>query len=156
MSRRLGVIVLCTGNACRSQMAAAFLRQHSGDRLAVYSAGTEPAERVHELTVRVMKEKGIDLSGATPHDVRDYLGKVPVQTVIVVCDGANRTCPTVWPGAYERLFWPFEDPAAFTGGEEERLRRFREVRDAIEEKVVGWLDQEAMPRAAGSPSGETG
>lgn len=139
MTSRPGVIVLCTGNSCRSQMAAAFLRHHAGDRLAVYSAGTEPAERIHPLTVRVMSEKGIDLSGERPRHTSELLGKVPIFTVIIVCGDAQRTCPSVWPGAHERLFWPFEDPAAFQGEETEQVDKFRQTRDMIEGKVLDWL-----------------
>ena len=124
-------------------MAEGFLRHHGGDRFDVYSAGTEPAERVHPLSVAVMGERGIDISGQEPRHVREYLGVVPVHFAIIVCAGANETCPTAWPGARERLFWPFEDPAAFEGGEDETLEKFRAVRDQIEAKIVDWLGSEA-------------
>lgn len=142
-----GVLVLCTGNSARSQMAEAFLRRHGGDRFAVYSAGTEPAVEVNPLTVAVMRERGIDLSGSRPKHLREYLGKLPIHTVIIVCDGAARSCPAVWPGAQRRLLWPFEDPTAAEGSETERLEGFRRIRDAIEERVVEWLDGGGM-RAA--------
>lgn len=143
-----GVLVLCTGNSARSQMAAAFLRLHGGGRFAVYSAGTEPAAAVHPLTVRVMQERGIDLSGIRPEHLRRYLGTVPVHTVVIVCDAAARSCPAVWPGAQRRLNWPFDDPAAAEGSEDERLEKFREIRDAIEARVVGWLEEGGMTAAA--------
>jgi arsenate reductase len=143
-----GVLVLCTGNSARSQMAEAFLRKHGGDRFPVYSAGTEPAAEVNPLTVEVMRERGLDLSGRRPEHLRRYLGTVPVHTVIIVCDGAAKSCPAVWPGAQRRLLWPFEDPAAFEGTEEERLGKFREVRDAIEARVVEWLEGGGMAVAA--------
>ncbi len=145
MTRKPGIIVLCTGNSCRSQMAEGFLRHYAGDRFAAYSAGTEPAERVHPLSQIVMKEKGIDISDQVPKTVGEFLGKVPIHSAIIVCDGANQTCPAVWPGAYERLFWPFEDPASFQGSEAEKLQKFREIRDLIEARIVDWLETEAPP-----------
>jgi arsenate reductase len=142
MTGKPAILVLCTGNSCRSQMAEGFLRHHAGDRFEVYSAGTEPAERVHPLSAAVMGERGIDLTGQEPKHVRDFLGVVPIHTAIIVCDGANQTCPAVWPGARERLFWPFEDPASFQGTEEEKLAKFRAIRDEIETKILGWLESE--------------
>ena len=140
MGSRQGVLVLCTGNSCRSQMAEAFLRLHGADRVTAWSAGTEPADAVHPLTVEVMKEAGVDLAEARPTHLSDYLGHAPVHTLITVCDGAARSCPTAWPGVYQRLNWPFEDPARFEGSDEETLAKFREVRDAIERRVREWLD----------------
>lgn len=132
------ILVLCTGNSARSQMAEAILRRRVGDRFEVLSAGTEPAPRVHPLAVAVMAEAGYDLSGQRPKHLREYLGTAPVHTVVIVCDGAARSCPAVWPGARERLLWPFPDPAAAEGSEEERRAAFRAVRDAIAERVDGW------------------
>jgi len=137
------MIVLCSGNSCRSQMAEGLLRHLAGDRFDVYSAGTEPAERVHPLSHVVMRERGIDLSDHEPKAVSQFLGIVPIHTAIIVCDGANRTCPAVWPGVRERLFWAFEDPAAFEGNEQQKLEKFREVRDRIEARIVEWLDSNA-------------
>jgi arsenate reductase len=124
-------------------MAEGLLRHHAGDRFDVYSAGTEPAERVQPLSEVVMRERGIDLSGHEPKTVSRFLGIVPIQIAIIVCDGANRTCPAVWPGARERLFWPFEDPAAFEGTKAQKVEKFREVRDLIEARIVDWLETEA-------------
>ncbi|HEX9731993.1 MAG TPA: arsenate reductase ArsC [Thermoanaerobaculia bacterium] len=137
--QKTGVLVLCTGNSCRSQMAQAFLERHGGDRFAVYSAGSEPAPEVHPLTVRVMREADIDLSGRRPRHLDEYLGKVAVHTLITVCDAAAKSCPAVWPGVRQRLAWPFEDPASFAGTDEERIAKFREVRDAIEARVRDWV-----------------
>jgi arsenate reductase (thioredoxin) len=139
MPDRRGLIVLCTGNSCRSQMAEAFLRHYAGDRHDVYSAGTEPAARIHPLTVQVMEEAGFQLSGQRPKGISEYLGRVSIHTAIIVCDGAARSCPAVWPGMMERLLWPFEDPAAFAGTDEQTLAKFREVRDAIEARVREWV-----------------
>lgn len=140
-----GVIVLCTGNSARSQMAAGFLEREVAGRFPVYSAGTEPADEVHPLAVAVMQEKGIDISGRRPRHLREFLGVVPIHTIAIVCDGAAKSCPAVWPGARDRLMWPLEDPAAFAGDEEARLEKFRQVRDALEQKVRDWV-------AAGGPA----
>jgi arsenate reductase len=139
MSRKPGVLVLCTGNSARSQMAEALLRQHLADRMPVYSAGTEPAERVHPLAVRAMEEAGLPLDGHQPKHFKAFLGRLPVHTLIVVCGGAEKSCPAVWPGVFERLSWPFDDPAACRGSEAECLEVFRTTRDAIEAKVVDWV-----------------
>ena len=139
-----GVLVLCTGNSCRSQITEAFLRAHAGDRFQAMSAGTEPAGEIHPLTYTVMAEKGLDLAAQRPKSYREYLGRVPVHTLIIVCDGAARACPSMWPGVVERLMWPTEDPAAFVGGEEETLEKFRAVRDELEGRVLEWL-AEARP-----------
>ena len=150
---RPGVLVLCTGNSCRSQMAEAFLRRHSGGRFEVASAGTEPADGIHPLVHLVMAEVGIDLSGHRPKSHLEFLGKIPVHTVIIVCDGAAKACPSVWPGVRERLLWPTEDPAAFEGDGEETLEKFRRVRDELEARVEAWLDSLAEPGRSHSPGG---
>lgn len=138
---RKGILVLCTGNSARSQMAEAYLTRYLPGR-NIYSAGSQPVDEVHPMTVEVLQEVGFDLTGKKPKHLRDYLGRVPVQSVIIVCSGANEACPAVWPGAYERLYWPFDDPAAFEGPAEERRGRFREVRDEIEERVRRWVAEE--------------
>jgi arsenate reductase len=119
-------------------MAEAILRRAVGDRFEVLSAGTEPAPRVHPLAVEVMAEQGYDLSGQRPKHLREYLGTAPVHTVVIVCDGAAKSCPAIWPGAHERLLWPFPDPAAADGDEEQRRQTFRVVRDAIAARVAEW------------------
>lgn len=139
MEKPGNVLFLCTGNSCRSQMAAGFLRELAGDRFDVYSAGTDPAERVHPLAVKVMAERGIDISGSEPTDAKEYLGRLPVHYLIIVCQGANESCPSTFPGALNRLFWPFDDPAKFTGSEADKLDKFREVRDEIEARIREWL-----------------
>lgn len=148
MPRKPGILVLCTGNSCRSQMAEAFFRKHAGDRYDLYSAGTEPAERIHPLTYRVMAEVGLDLAGQRPKHLSEYLGRVLVQTLVIVCDGAARSCPAIWPGVRDRLRWPFEDPAAFQGSDEEKLAKFREVRDAIEARVRDWATTAGREQAS--------
>ena len=133
-----GILVLCTGNSCRSQIAEAYLKKYVGDRFEIYSAGTEPAVEVHPMAVEVMADDGIDISDKEPSDYRELLGKVPARYLITVCDGAAKACPAVWPGMVERMQWPFDDPAAFVGSEEERRAGFRRVRDEIRERIRAW------------------
>ncbi len=142
-SRGKGVLVLCTGNSCRSQMAEAFLRRYGAERVEAFSAGTEPAEEVHPLALRVMAEEGLDLAGQYPKSYRVYSPEAAIGTLITVCDGAAGSCPAVWPGVVERLHWPIEDPAAFVGDEEETLDKFRQVRDQLKARVREWLAKTA-------------
>ncbi|MFI5379564.1 MAG: arsenate reductase ArsC [Tepidisphaerales bacterium] len=135
------VLILCTGNSCRSQMAEGFLRQYAGDRFDVRSAGMEPKAEVHPLAVQVMGEIGIDISHQRPKSVGDFLGKIPVLHLLIVCDKANNTCPRIWPGAYTRAYMPFDDPAAFHGSAEETLNEFRRVRDLIGRAMQTWQPQ---------------
>lgn len=137
------VLILCTGNSCRSQMAEALLRKYHGDRFEIHSAGMQPAERVHPLAVQVMAELGIDISRQKPKDSREYLGHVPVRHILIVCDKASETCPRIWPGVLSRTSHPFDDPADFTGTLEERLEGFRRVRDEIEAAMQRWTPQKA-------------
>ncbi|MEW6028434.1 MAG: arsenate reductase ArsC [Chloroflexota bacterium] len=138
---KLRVLFLCTGNSARSQMAEAFLRRYGGERYEPHSAGLEP-KGLNPLTVRVMSEVGIDVSGQASKGVETYLGKMLFQYLITVCDDADKNCPTVWPGVNKRMHWSFQDPAAFEGTEEERLAKFREVRDLIEKKIKEWLAEQ--------------
>ena len=135
------ILVLCTGNSCRSQMAEAFLRKHKGDRFEVASAGTQPKPQVHPLAVRVMQEIGIDISAQRPKDSKDFLGKSPVRHVLIVCDNAKQSCPGIWPGAFSRTFMPFDDPVAATGSEAEKLAVFRRVRDEIDVAMRKWAPE---------------
>ena len=138
MARKPIVLVLCTGNSARSQMAEAFLRKYRGDEYEVHSAGTEPKDRVHPLAVRAMAEAGIDIRAARPKSTADFLGRVPVRHLLIVCDNANQSCPRVWPGAYTRSYVPFDDPAAFVGPEAAALAEFRRVRDQIAATMRTW------------------
>ncbi|HVM70849.1 MAG TPA: arsenate reductase ArsC [Anaerolineales bacterium] len=139
------VLFLCTGNSARSQMAEAFLRKYAGDRFEVHSAGLEP-KAINPLTVKVMEEAGFDMSGHRSKGIENYLGKVLFQYLITVCDDAEKNCPTVWPGVSTRLHWSFEDPAKFEGSDEQKLAKFRQVRDLIDARVKAWLD--TLPKAA--------
>ena len=132
------VLFLCTGNSARSQMAEALLRQYGNEIFESYSAGLEP-KGVNPLTVRVMEELGIDISTQTSKDINTYLGKTRFQYLITLCDDADENCPTGLPGINARMHWSFEDPARREGTEEERLAKFREVRDQIEQKIKAWV-----------------
>jgi arsenate reductase len=135
------VLFLCTGNSARSQMAEAFLKKYGGDQYDAYSAGTEP-KGINPYTERVMEEVGVSFSGQYSKHVREYMGKMHFAYVITLCGEAEETCPTTFPGIGQRLHWPFEDPAAFTGSEDEKLAKFREVRNQIEQHIKTWLAEE--------------
>lgn len=126
------ILVLCTGNSCRSQMAEAFLRSFDS-QLDVFSAGTKPASQVHPKAIEVMKERGIDLSSHQPKMVDQSLGE-SFDYVITVCDHAKETCPVFVGRVTQRLHFGFDDPAEAKGTEEEILAQFRRVRDEIENK----------------------
>jgi arsenate reductase len=129
-------LFLCTGNACRSQMAEGALRELAGDRFEVASAGTNPT-RVNPMAVRVMAEIGIDISEQRSKSVVEMMGE-QFDYVITVCDRAREACP-IFPGAATNLHWSFDDPAAAKGTEEDRLDVFRRVRDEIVSKVGGFV-----------------
>jgi len=135
------VLFLCTGNSARSQMAEAFLRRYGGDRFEVHSAGLEP-KGMNPLTLQVMNEIGFDVSGQRSKGINEFLGKVLFQYLITVCDDAEKNCPTVWPGVNQRLHWSFEDPAAVEGSPEQKLAKFREIRDQIDQKVRDWVAEQ--------------
>jgi arsenate reductase len=138
--RKQTVLFLCTHNSARSQMAEAFLKKYAPEQFDVFSAGLTPSG-IHPLTTTVMSEAGIDLNGHSAKGVGQFLGKASVHFAVFVCDRAEQSCPTAWPGALARLFWPFEDPAACQGSEQERLEKFREVRNQIDAKVKAWLSE---------------
>lgn len=136
MNRR--ILFLCTGNSARSQMAEALLRHLGGDRFEVYSAGTSPKAAIFPPVVEAMREIGLDISGQKPKGVEAFLGRLHFEKVIIVCDGAERNCPSIF-GASQRLFWPFDDPAAATGFDEEVLAVCRRIRDEISDRIADWL-----------------
>ena len=123
------VLILCTGNSCRSHLAEGFLKATAGDILDVQSAGSNPAGYVHPLAIQVMKEIGIDISGHRSKHMNEFLQQ-PVETVITVCGNADQACP-IFPGQVNRYHWGFNDPAHAVGTEEERLAVFRQARDEI-------------------------
>ena len=131
------LLVLCTGNSARSQMAEGLLRHEAGDRFEVYSAGTKPS-RVRAEAIAVMEEIGIDISGHRSKSVDEFVGQ-DLDVVITVCNHAQETCP-IFPGAVKRLHWPFDDPAAVTGSDEVRQAAFRKVRDQIHGRIMVFLN----------------
>jgi arsenate reductase len=130
------ILILCTGNSCRSQMAQGFL-QSFDNKIEVHSAGIEPAKQVNQNAVKVMKEIGIDISHHTPKPVDQYL-KDEWDYVITVCDHANETCPVFFGKVKHRLHIGFEDPSNTIGTDEYILGKFRRVRDAIKNKLYGF------------------
>lgn len=129
MNEKPVVLILCTGNSCRSQMAEGILRAAARDLLDVHSAGSKPAGDVHPRAIEVMKEIGIDISGHTSKSMEEFLpGRVDI--VITVCGHADQACP-IFPGLVKRYHWGFDDPAHATGTEAEVLDAFRKVRDSI-------------------------
>ena len=129
-------LFLCTGNSARSQMAEAFLRKYAGERFDVFSAGLEP-QGINPFAGKVMEEISLDLSGHYSKDVTEFLGTTHFRYVITLCDHAESRCP-IFPGASIRLHWPFEDPAVFQGTEEQKLNKFREIRDQIRARIESW------------------
>lgn len=123
------VLVLCTGNSCRSHMAEGILRAASQGAFAVASAGSKPAGYVHPLAIKALAEIGIDISSHTSKHLNEFLDR-KVETVITVCGNADQVCP-VFPGQVNRHHWPFVDPAHATGTEDEQMQVFRQVRDEI-------------------------
>ena len=137
------VLILCTGNSCRSHLAEGILRAAAGDTIRVASAGSKPAGYVHPLAIRAMAEIGIDISAHRSKHLSEFLNG-SVETVITVCGNADQVCP-MFPGQVNRRHFPFPDPAHATGTEEEQLAVFRQVRDDIAQifgaYAAGRLDQ---------------
>lgn len=138
------VLILCTGNSCRSQMAHGIL-QSFDKSLEVYSAGTQPASQVNPLAVEVMKEIGIDLSSHTPKNVGVYLDDA-WDYVITVCGGANETCPAFIGKVGKRLHIGFDDPSDAKGSEEFIISEFRRVRDEIRKRITEFYVTEILKR----------
>jgi arsenate reductase len=123
------VLILCTGNSCRSHLAEGILRAAAGDLVEVHSAGSKPAGYVHPKAIQVMTEIGLDISPHTSKHMNEFLTR-PIRTVITVCGNADQACP-MYPGQVNRHHWGFDDPAHARGTEEEILTEFRRVRDQI-------------------------
>jgi len=137
MSKKKKVLFICTGNACRSQIAHGLLRDMAGDRFEVFSAGSHPS-RVHPMSVAVMEEVGVDISHHTSDFVDDYLDK-GIDIAITVCDNANQSCPT-FPGNAERIHWSIDDPFKGWNFETSQMDSFRETRREIKEKLETFLE----------------
>ena len=144
----LRVLVLCTGNSCRSQMAEALLRRAGGGELSVFSAGTHPTA-VNPLTIRALAEVGLDIRAARSKPMTQLLDQ-PFYVVVTVCDDAREACP-VFPGDGRRVHVPFVDPALAVGDEEARLAVFRQVRDGI----AAWAEPFAARLVAGADAAHT-
>ena len=142
------VLILCTGNSCRSHLAEGILCAAAGGFLNVQSAGSKPAGYVHPLAIQVMREIGIDISAHHSKHMNDFLQQ-QVETVVTVCGNADQACP-MFPGQVNRHHWGFDDPAHATGTDEEKLVVFRRVRDQIkmvfEAYADGRRDQEKQQR----------
>lgn len=123
------VLILCTGNSCRSHMGEGILRAAAGDLVDVFSAGSNPAGYVHPMAIQALSEIGIDISDHTSKHMNDFLDR-DITTVITVCGNADQACPR-FPGQVNRHHWGFEDPAHATGTDEEILAEFRRIRDQI-------------------------
>jgi arsenate reductase len=137
------ILILCTGNSCRSHLAEGILRAALNDQFVVASAGSKPAGYVHPLAIKAMAEIGIDIGAHTSKHMDEFLTQ-NVETVITVCGNADQACP-LFPGQLNRHHWGFDDPAHASGSEEEIMDVFRRVRDEIrrvfEAYAAGRLDQ---------------
>ena len=130
------ILILCTGNSCRSHLAEGILQAAVGESVEVASAGSDPAGYVHPMAVEVMKEIEIDISAHTSKHLDEFMQR-EVHTVITVCGNADQACP-IFPGQAEKHHWPFDDPAKATGSEEEIRAMFRRVRDEIRAKFEAY------------------
>ncbi|MDZ4771059.1 MAG: arsenate reductase ArsC [Chloroflexota bacterium] len=142
------VLFLCTGNSARSQMAEAFMRKLAGDKYEAFSAGMEP-KGLHPMTVEVMQEVGIDVSGQRSKGIKEIMGRFTFDDAIIVCRKAEDDCPKLSADARRIHRWIFEDPVRIEGTDEEKLTKFREVRDQIEARIKLWLDETAEAERVG-------
>lgn len=131
------VLILCTGNSCRSQMAQALWNQIGAGRWQAFSAGSRPSGYVHPLAIRAMGELGVDISKYQSKNLSQYL-KDPFDLIVTVCDNAKEACP-IFPGAKLTLHWPFDDPAEATGDDEQKMAMFRRVREEIRGRIAEYL-----------------
>ena len=131
------VLILCTGNSCRSQMAEVLWRKHGGEQWEVGSAGSNPAGYVHPLAIRAMEEWGIDIQDARSKHL-DEFAPDSLDLVITVCGNAQEHCP-VYPANVTTLHWPFDDPADAAGDDDEKMEFFRRVRGEIDQKIREYL-----------------
>ena len=139
MAERLHVLILCTGNSARSQMAEGLLRNMAGDRVEVASAGVAPTH-VRPEAIAAMKEIGIDISNHRSKSIDELITQA-FDYVITVCDNANQHCP-VFPGPFRRIHWSIDDPAAVEGDDRMRLTAFREARDELRERLRRFIQVE--------------
>ena len=137
MTDQTRVLILCTGNSARSQMAEGLLRHDGGDAFSVESAGLEPGF-VRPEAIESMGEIGIDISGQHSKSLDKFIGQ-PFDYVITVCDNAKQNCP-IFPGAKRRIHWSVEDPASVGGTEEARLKAFRAARDDLRGRLIKFIE----------------
>lgn len=141
---KLKVLFLCTGNSARSQMAEGLFRHYAGDQFDVYSAGLE-AKGVNPYAIRAMDEIGVDIHNQYSKTTKEYMGKMQFNYVITVCGHADQNCPlALWDQYGIKLHWPFDDPAAVEGTDEEKLAKFREVRDSLDTRIKSWLAESVI------------
>ena len=146
-----GVLFVCTHNSTRSQMAHGWLEHLAGNRFRVDSAGVAPGS-LNPPVVEVMAEAGMKMKHHVAESIDAHLGKVPIHSVITVCDRAADTCPRFWPSVRERESWSSDDPSAAEGTREEKLAVFRRVRDEIRARVGAWA---AVSRVSTPPGSAT-
>ena len=139
MSHKKNIIFICTGNACRSQIAHGLLQNLANDRFNVFSAGSHPSQ-VHLMSIKVMEEIGIDISHHKSNHIDEYLDK-GIDIVITVCDNANKLCP-IFPGNVEKLHWSIEDPFRGWDYNENQMESFRETRKEITEKIIDFIQNQ--------------
>ena len=136
MSKKEKIIFICTGNACRSQIAEGIMRQLAGDKFDVFSAGSHPS-LVHPMSIKVMKEIGIDITSHTSDPISNFLSK-NINIVVTVCDNADKVCP-VFPGKVERIHWSIKDPFKGWGSDPDDLDNFTRTRDDLVERIKNFL-----------------
>lgn len=138
--RKTRVLFLCTGNSARSQIAEALLKKYGGDDFEVHSAGYE-ARGIHPFTTTVLEEIGLDISNQHSKPTTDLMGRMQFDYVITVCPSKEANCPTVYPDTRNFQRWLFDDPVAFQGSDDEKLGKFREIRDQIDWRLKLWLSE---------------
>ena len=136
MSNKKNIIFICTGNACRSQIAHGLLQNIADDRFNVFSAGSHPS-RVHPMSIKVMEEIGIDISHHTSDHIDDYLFK-GIEIVITVCDNVEKLCP-IFPGNVEKIHWSIDDPFKGWDYNENQMESFQETRDIIKKEILNYF-----------------
>ena len=136
MSKKKNIIFICTGNACRSQIAHGLLQNLAKDRFNVFSAGSHPSQ-VHLMSIKIMEEIGIDISHHKSNHIDEYLDK-GIDIVITVCDNANKLCP-IFPGNVERLHWSIDDPFRGWDYNENQMESFRVTREEIKSRILNLL-----------------
>ena len=136
MLDKKNIIFICTGNACRSQIAHGLIEHIAGDRFNVFSAGSHPS-RVHPMSIKIMEEIGIDISHHTSDPIEDYFDK-EIDIVITVCDNVNKLCP-VFPGTIEKIHWSVDDPFKGWDYNENQIDSFRQTREEIRDRIIDFL-----------------